>query len=83
MIKLQGDVKKCWGKFEGNYTLQPTLCNMQPHWTNMSKTCSIWFENGKWFVGYTSDLGQNIGVVIGPNGEKDWPQNILMQKALG
>ena len=60
---------------EGNYTLQPTLCNMQPHWTNMSKTCSIWFF-GRWVVGPTSHLGQNIGVVLGPHGEEDWPQNI-------
>ena len=49
---------------------------MQPHWTNESKQCSIWFGNGKWFVGYTSDLSKNIGVVIGPYREENWPQNI-------
>ena len=75
-IKLQGEDKKRWGKFEGNYTLQPTLCIMQPHWTNKYKTCSIWFENGRWIVGYTSDLGKDIGAVTGPLGEVDWPQKI-------
>ena len=62
--------------FEGCYTRQLTLCNMQPHWTNMSKTYSIWFENGRWNVGYTSYLGTYFGLVIGPYGEEDWPQNI-------
>ena len=49
---------------------------MQPHWINESKTCSIWFTSGKWIVGYISDLDKNIGVVIGPKYEVDWPQNI-------
>ena len=49
---------------------------MQPHWINMSKTWSIWFEYGRWVVGHTSNLSQNIGVVLGPIGEENWPQNI-------
>ena len=49
---------------------------MQPHWTNKSKTYSIWFVNGCWVLGSTSNLGKTIGAVKGPLGEVDWPQNI-------
>ena len=76
MIKLQGDVKKLLGIIEGKYSLQPKLFNMHPYWTNKSKTCSIWFVKGGWIVYYTSELGKHIGVVQGPIGEEDWPQNI-------
>ena len=75
-IKLQGNAKKCLFFFEGNYTLQPVLCNKQPHWTNDSKMCSIWFGNGFWKLGFTSHLGKDIAVATGPYGEEDWPQNI-------
>ena len=77
MIKLQGDVKKLLGIIEGKYSLQPKLFNMHPYWTNKSKTCSIWFVNGYWKVGYNlSYLGRSGELVKGPYGEEDWPQNI-------
>ena len=57
--------------------LHSTLINSTPCWTDKSKTNSIWFEitNGYWIVGTTSNLGKNIGALIGPECE-DWPHNV-------
>ena len=77
-VKLQEEAKKHQGDSIGVYTLQPELVNGYPTWKQLSLRNSIWIDtsNGKWSIGFTSNLGSNTGGIAGPDIEDDWPQNL-------
>ena len=58
--------------------MQPEIENGYPTWKQKSSKYSLWFDtaNGRWIIGWTSDLGTTTGGIIGPKNEDDWPQNL-------
>ena len=77
-VQLHGEAKKHQGSRSGVYTLQTEVVNGYPTWKQLSLRNSIWFDasNGKWKIGFTSDLGSKTAGIIGPQAEDDWPQNL-------
>ena len=59
----------------------PSLVNSYPHWeqvTTKENKQSIWFDinSSKWTIGSSEHIGSNIGEIIGPATNDNWPQNI-------
>ena len=70
-LVLKGEANKCHGYMAGFYILQEDLVNTFPYWNDKSGKNSIWFVfgSGNWKVGYTSNLGLNLGAIMGPYGD--------------
>ena len=59
----------------------PSLVNSYPHWeqiTTKENKQSIWFDinSSRWTIGCSEHIGSNIGEIIGPATNDNWPQNI-------
>ena len=75
---LMSDAKELHKEKQGIYFLKDKLINNHPYWEQQNGTNALWFQKFYgWMVGPKTNLGHDIGGIIGPKGIDRSPTKIL------
>ena len=66
-MDLEGRAYDNQKKSAGKYTKASGLSSGMPYWMQSGGTNALWFTDGKWHIGYKSNLGTTTSGLYGTN----------------